>query len=393
MVDPRVKDIVKDSLPTHTELQASLHRCPNSGIRHHRYGVSYGVKNRYNVGKIFEFCGLRGDQTCHYDGRLLPLQVSVENALRYYTRLSVIDPPPFHDVEFAEWCGRAAADLNAVLHLGRDSQASPFVTTPSRSLGFARFMLGMKDTAEGLQHVDMRAGVIKAREPRVATKVTVPLAFYERDWVEPRYLDAQGTKEGPYICYSLRQPDVLSAWDLAPTARKIPGKWEMYEPIQRDWQPALPASHILTLLPGQGVIYRKVGVKHMVNFADVMRRMLPDVWRVDEGRIPSFLNHLADLVGVEIQPVARISYSNTSSDAAFEEDDVRSSSTRRTSSPHTAPCSPPVPATQPSAKRKRGRSPTTKSLDGPQPKRAAVEDDDVIILTDSESEAETTHGP
>ncbi|KAI0706686.1 hypothetical protein C8Q76DRAFT_696845 [Earliella scabrosa] len=399
MVDPRVKEIVKESLPTHAELQASLHRCPNSKLRHHRYGVSYGVKNRYNVGKVFEFCGLRGDQTCVYDGRLLPLQVSVENALRYYTRLSVMDPPPFHDVEFGEWCGRAAADLNAVLHLGRESQASPFVTTPSRSLGFARFMLGIKDTAEGPQHVEMRAGVIKPRQPRVTTMVTVPLAFYERDWVEPRLLDAQGRKEGSYICYSLRQPEVLSAWDLSPTARKIPGKWEMYEPIQRDWQPALPASHVMTLLPGQGVIYRKVGVKHMVDFPDVMRRMLPDVWRADEGRIPSFLNHLAALVGVQIEPVARITYSNTSTEGSFNSRGARSSSSRSTSSGGTLPSQPASSADRlpssdhahdttssllpSSGQRKRGRSPTTKSLYGQQRKRRAVDDDDVIVLTDT----------
>ena len=43
-----------------------------------------------------------------------------------------------------------------------------------------------------------------------------------------------------------------------------------------------------------------------------------------------------------------------------------------------------------SGQRKRGRSLTTKSLDGPQRKRCAVDDDNVIVLTDSESEAETS---
>ena len=102
-----------------------------------------------------------------------------------------------------------------------------------------------------------------------------------------------GERHAHLVKLSIKQSGLLEAVGLTMNSRKIAEKLEMWEIFGQTWIPALPQQHPLTLLQGQGLIFRKSGVKDVPQLDYYIQLTLPAFVTDENMDIPAFITYAA----------------------------------------------------------------------------------------------------
>ena len=114
-----------------------------------------------------------------------------------------------------------------------------------------------------------------------------------KDGEHPVSLSLKGERHAHLIKLSIKQERLLDAAGMTMTSRKIAERLEMWEIFGETWIPALPQQHPLTLHEGQGLIFRKTGVRSVTSLEYYIQLTLPAWATANREKVPSFVIYAA----------------------------------------------------------------------------------------------------
>ncbi|KAI0716592.1 hypothetical protein C8Q76DRAFT_794876 [Earliella scabrosa] len=234
--DSRVRQIVLARAPPRHKLRTAVGTCLNVG-RHksrHTYTISLGGATRHSVGMVLEICTSAADHKCQRHLRTLRLQMPDDQRVMALIEIASLTPPPYQDEAFVDWCYQSAVDM------GSRSQIARASVPEGRS-------------ADDVSNSGMELGMSRRD---VAQQVNVRIYVYHTNSVGPHPIDCVGVRRGVWVRYVLRQDVVLQVLGIHAKDRASLARYEVYEPRLRSWTKSVAPSQPLTLLPGQGLIYR-----------------------------------------------------------------------------------------------------------------------------------------
>lgn len=83
--------------------------------------------------------------------------------------------------------------------------------------------------------------------------------------VSPVQIQAIGKQEGNVVHFAFRQAAVLEKLGLDPGSRRALCSYEQYSVWQQCWIKAIPPAQMLSLAPGEGVIYKSSAVTQVIH--------------------------------------------------------------------------------------------------------------------------------
>ncbi|KAI0693043.1 hypothetical protein C8T65DRAFT_744887 [Cerioporus squamosus] len=337
--DARIPPVVDRLLKSHRHTFLSLVRtCPTTGKKHF--------------------------PTCKEHLRVLEYVGHREARGNCLATIAQLDPPPFDDVEFAHWCtGQARellrADVSCLRALQQvEHEGASRHTQGSRLLGFLdNLMWGGLDNRTNTGASTGGGSSGQRKRTKAEEKVPVLVCIYHTKGCPPTVKNIEGQRHAHLVTVSIKQEGLLEPLGMNMGSRKICERVEMWEIFGERWMPALPQTHPLTLLEGQGIIFQRNSI-HAV----------PDLDYYVQLTLPTFVSH--NQCGVPAWLAYAVSNCAPKTVAAVK---VEEPSFRR-STPVHRPSTPQPPPPTPSKRPRRGRE------------HMGVKADNTIVIISSSSD-------